>query len=143
MKPGRRKAPEKRQQAESARSTALVEAEKPPLIPQPHGGALRAGGTPGNKGGRPREKVRASMLRMTARAARELNRMLEEHRAALERGEAGTLNVRDLTRIASVGGRFAVGTNLENAIEEGRVAGIAVVGPPPAPPAASLPAHDD
>lgn len=36
----------------------------PPLVPQPHGGALLAGGKPGNIGGtgRPKSQVRAALL---------------------------------------------------------------------------------
>jgi hypothetical protein len=36
----------------------LSEEENVELIPQPHGGALRAGGTPGNRGGRPPSRIR-------------------------------------------------------------------------------------
>lgn len=40
----------------SAETSAPLEAEQPrkplpPLVPQPHGGAIRRGGTPGNRGG--------------------------------------------------------------------------------------------
>lgn len=39
---------------------------KPHLVPQPHGGALKSGGTPGNRGGTLRAEVRRDALRLVA-----------------------------------------------------------------------------
>ena len=47
----------------------------PALVPQPHGGALFAGGVLGNKGGRPRDAVRALYLAGAAAAAPRLRRI--------------------------------------------------------------------
>ena len=38
-----------------------IEAKDVKLVPQPHGGALLAGGKPGNKGGRPRSIIREKL----------------------------------------------------------------------------------
>jgi hypothetical protein len=40
---------------------STAETPKMVKIPQPHGGALNAGGTPGNKGGRPTNEYRAHL----------------------------------------------------------------------------------
>ena len=41
-----------------SKTAATTPAHNIPLIPQKHGGALLAGGVPGNRGGRPRSAVR-------------------------------------------------------------------------------------
>lgn len=49
------------------------------LAPQPHGGALQVGGTPGNPGGgRPRSEVRAAALEGAAAAVPILREMLRD-----------------------------------------------------------------
>lgn len=52
------------------------------LVPQPHGGALRVGGAPGNKGGpgRPPDAFKARMAALADRAARalEVARILDD-----------------------------------------------------------------
>lgn len=51
--------------AKSADET--TEPEKPELVPQPHGGALRTGGKPGNKGGgRPPDEFKRRMAELAS-----------------------------------------------------------------------------
>lgn len=62
--------------ARRAKKSAVKSAVK--LIPQPHGGALAAGGIPGNPGGgRPRSEVRAAALEGAAEAIPKLRAMIE------------------------------------------------------------------
>lgn len=50
-------------QKSTGETTGRRSARLPALIPQPHGGALRTGGTPGNRGGagRPSSEIRARL----------------------------------------------------------------------------------
>ena len=57
----------------SAKKTAVKTAVKPSAKrPQPHGGALNAGGTPGNRGGgRPKDEFKALMRQLVSCAPTE------------------------------------------------------------------------
>jgi hypothetical protein len=50
---------------ETADGTTAIE-----KVPQPHGGALNRGGTPGNKGGRPPDEFKAIMRELASSAER-------------------------------------------------------------------------
>ena len=58
-----KKAPARSKRPKKTTAKTTVAASTVPLVPQPHGGALKAGGTPGNVGGtgRPPNAVRAVM----------------------------------------------------------------------------------
>lgn len=77
------------------------------LIPQPHGGALRPGGKPGNKGGpgRPKEELREKLARLSEASADELMKRLE---SAPE-----TLTAADLASIMDKGAKFNLATKQE------------------------------
>lgn len=80
---------------------------EPELIPQPHGGALLAGGKPGNKGGpgRPKEELREKLARLSEASADELMKRLE---SAPE-----TLTAADLASIMDKGAKFNLATKQE------------------------------
>lgn len=79
------------------------------LIPQPHGGALKSGGTPGNKGGgRPKDRVRALALQGTQAAVKGIMRML----ADAENGDT-KLSPSDYNKIAATLGSLSIGTRHE------------------------------
>ena len=51
------------------------------LIPQPHGGALKPGGTPGNKGGRTPSALRKMALRRGPKMLQVLNTIANDEKA--------------------------------------------------------------
>lgn len=76
------------------------EPEKPELIPQPHGGALYAGGVPGNRGGgRPPSRIRG----IARKAFGERVRLLAEI------ADDGEESARDRIRAIDVLGRYGLG----------------------------------
>ena len=58
-----KKAPARSKRPKKTTAKTTVAASTVPLVPQPHGGALKAGGTPGNVGGtgRPKAELRATL----------------------------------------------------------------------------------
>lgn len=83
--------PAKTEQDTTAESTAITKR------PQPHGGALNSGGTPGNRGGRPTSELRA--------AAREqlTKRMPLLSTFARSRKEKTTDRIRAIEALAKIG----------------------------------------
>ena len=89
----------------------MTESDKPTgvrLVPQPHGGAIRTGGNPGNAGGlgRPREHIRATLRQHLDETM--LTAVLEEWRA----GKTTALQVAEFL------GRYGLGTQTETVTPE-------------------------
>jgi len=83
---------------------------KPPLVPQPNGSALYAGGVPGNAGGtgRPKSEVRAAALAGADVAIPKLIAIVEDV----------TSEKREITAAGKVLLQFGLGTQTEISIED-------------------------
>lgn len=70
-----------------------LDAKTPAKIPQPHGGALYAGGVPGHRGGggRPRSVVQQALVEGAAKAVPKLVAQLEDEDKAVAQGAADKL----------------------------------------------------
>lgn len=79
----------------------------PKLVPQPHGGAIRQGGNPGNKGGgRPPNIIRQAMRGL-------LDGSLEEVERRFSPEEIIKMSDQDLARYIDTLGKLAIGTKAQ------------------------------
>ena len=75
-------------------------------VPQPHGGALLAGGMPGNKGGgRPSDELKAKMARLSNDVAEELAKRLAS--------DPGSFTAADLASIMDKGAKYNLTTGVD------------------------------
>lgn len=89
----------------SKRQRKTAANQRPALKPQPHGGALLAGGMRGNRGGpgRPAERLRV-------RSREEYELVLDEVRRRRKSGELRTAPLSDLVSLLNTTGRYGLGT---------------------------------
>lgn len=75
------------------------------VIPGPHGGSIRTGGNPGNKGGgRPKDEIRALCASNLAKATELIQKRLEQE---------SELTLEQIIKAADVSGKYSIGTKSE------------------------------
>lgn len=83
---------------------------EPVLIPQPHGGALKSGGTPGNAGGRNvKSKARAAAAEGGAKAIKLLNQILTSLEADFDSGVIDRKLINEVSRALEALGKYGLG----------------------------------